>query len=225
MPGLNKGRVEGPARKRLKGRGMRRSWIRAVLLLAGAALIMTFTASTVTAKTPGGKLSKEEKALLDKAKEKGDKTVTLLVAAQLGQTKTVVDGLEALGATIRYRDDALGYVRADVPTDKVKEAFALSGVLASDIDALIPLPDPRPDGVSAVLAQPRAGCGDAAPERVHADPGHGCGPVRRRASRPGTAAASRSASSTPASRSTIRASRPPALARRRSSTGSPARIR
>ena len=129
-------------------------WIRAVLLLAGAVLTVALTAAAVPAKTPGGKLSKEEAALLQKAKTQGDKTVTLLVAAQLGQTKTVVDGLQALGATIRYRDDALGYIRADVPTDKVKEAFALSGVLASDIDALIPLPDPRPEGISPVLAQP-----------------------------------------------------------------------
>src|ERR687897_612477 len=137
-----------------KGRGMPRKVIRAVLLLAGAVLTLVLTAAVAPAKTPGGKLSKEESALLRQANPSGDKTVTLLVAAQLGQTKTVVDGLQALGATIRYRDDALGYIRADVPTGKVKEAFALSGVLASDIDALIPLPDPRPEAISPVLAQP-----------------------------------------------------------------------
>ena len=123
---------------------MPRKVIRAVLLLAGAVLTLVLTAAVAPAKTPGGKLSKEEAALLRNANVSGDKTVTLLVAAQQGQTKNVVDGLQALGGTIRYRDDALGYIRADVPTEKVKEAFALSGVLASDIDTVVPLPDPRP---------------------------------------------------------------------------------
>src|SRR5918994_2349377 len=136
---------------------MPRKVIRAVLLLAGAVLTLVLTAAVAPAKTPGGKLSKEESALLRQANASGDKKVTLLVAAQLGQTKTVVDGLQALGATIRYRDDQLGYVRADVPTDKVKDAFALSGVQASDIDTLVPLPDPRPENISAVEAQPAPG--------------------------------------------------------------------
>lgn len=143
---------------------MSRKLIRAVLLLAGAALTLVLTAAVAPAKTPGGKLSKEEAALLREAAVSGDKTVTLLVAAQQGQTKNVVDGLQALGATIRYRDDQLGYIRADVPTEKVKEAFALSGVLASDIDTVVPLPDPRPENISPVLAQPAPG---AATPRVN----------------------------------------------------------
>src|ERR687897_66222 len=144
-----------------KGRGMPRKVIRAVLLLAGAVLTLVLTAAVAPAKTPGGKLSKEEAALLRQANASGDKSVTLLVAAQPGQTKNVVDGLQALGATIRYRDDQLGYVRADVPTDKVKDAFALSGVQASDIDTVVPLPDPRPEDISPVAAQPAPG--DATP--------------------------------------------------------------
>jgi subtilisin family serine protease len=138
---------------------MRRSWIRAVLLLAGAALTLTFTAATVPAKTPGGKLAKEEKALLDKAKQSGDKTVTLLIAAVPGQAKTVVDGLQGLGATVGYRDDRLGYIRADVPTEKVEQAFQLAGVAAADIDQTIPLPDPRPEGVSPIVPYPAPGAG------------------------------------------------------------------
>lgn len=136
---------------------MSRKLIRAVLLLAGAALTLVLTAAVAPAKTPGGKLSKEEAALLREANVSGDKTVTLLVAAQQGQTKNVVDGLQALGGTIRYRDDQLGYIRADVPTEKVKEAFALSGVLASDIDTVVPLPDPRPEDIAPVAAQPAPG--------------------------------------------------------------------
>ena len=145
-------------------------WIRAVLLLAGAALTLVLTAAVAPAKTPGGKLSKEEAALLHKAIASGDKTVTLLVAAQLGQTKTVVDGLQALGATIRYRDDALGYIRADVPTDKVKEAFALSGVLASDIDARDPAAGPPAGGHLAGRRRSRHRALRRRAEPLHADP-------------------------------------------------------
>ena len=46
---------------------MSRKWIRAVLLLAGAVLTLVLTAAVAPAKTPGGKLSKEEAALLAKA--------------------------------------------------------------------------------------------------------------------------------------------------------------
>src|SRR5918994_70256 len=123
-----------------KGRGMPRKVIRAVLLLAGAVLTLVLTAATVPAATPGGKLSKEEAAALAKAAAKGDKEITLLIAARTGQTKSVIDGLEALGAKVRYRDDQLGYIRADVPIDKV-----------------IPLPDPRPQAGGFAVANTAPG--------------------------------------------------------------------
>jgi hypothetical protein len=136
---------------------MPRKVIRAVLLLAGAVLTLVLTAATVPAATPGGKLSKEEAAALAKAAAKGDKEITLLIAARTGQTKSVIDGLEALGAKVRYRDDQLGYIRADVPTDKVKEALAIGGIEASEIDQVIPLPDPRPQAGGFAVANTAPG--------------------------------------------------------------------
>jgi len=143
---------------------MRRNWIRAVLLLAGAVLTLVLTAAAVPASTPGGKLSKEERAALNKARAEGKSSVNLLIATQPGQAKAVVDGLQQLGAKIGYRDDQLGYVRANVALDKVEQAFALAGVAAADVDQLIPLPDPRPEGVSPILPYPAPG---AATPRVN----------------------------------------------------------
>jgi subtilisin family serine protease len=70
----------------------------------------------------------------------------LLVAAQPGATKQVAAGLQGLGAGIAYRDDALGYVRATVPTDKADAVPDLAGVQAVDVDDVISLDDPRPEG-------------------------------------------------------------------------------
>ena len=130
---------------------MSRKWIRAVLLLAGAVLTLVLTAATVPAAPPGGKLSKEERAAISKARAEGKSTVTMLFATQPGQAKTVVDGLQGLGAKVGYRDDQLGYVRAAVELDKVAQAMALAGVAAADIDQVVPMPDPRPDNISPIV--------------------------------------------------------------------------
>ncbi|HEV8687157.1 MAG TPA: S8 family serine peptidase [Gaiellaceae bacterium] len=127
------------------------------LLTAGAALTLVLAAATAPAKSPGGQLSKEENALLREAQAQGKDSVILLIATQPGQAKTVVDGLQGLGASIGYRDDQLGYVRASVAIDKVEQAFALAGVAAADLDRTIPVGDPRPEGVSPVLPQPPPG--------------------------------------------------------------------
>jgi Subtilase family/Bacterial pre-peptidase C-terminal domain len=116
----------------------------AVLTAAGAVLLL-LAAATAPAAAPGGRLSKEERAAIAKARAEGKDSVILLIATQPGQAKTVVDGLEGLGAKVGYRDDQLGYVRATVPLDKVAQAFGLAGVEAADVDEIIPLPDPRPE--------------------------------------------------------------------------------
>ena len=104
-------------------------------------------------------MSKEERAAVAQARAEGKDSVILLIAAQPGQAKTVADGLQGLGAKVGYRDDQLGYVRATVPVDKVQEAFGLAGVASADVDSIVPLPDPRPEGISPVAAQPAPGAG------------------------------------------------------------------
>ncbi|MFR9776299.1 S8 family serine peptidase [Micromonospora sp. MS34] len=93
------------------------------------------------------------------AREKGQKSVTLLVGAVPGQSATAAAGLTALGATILYRDDDLGYLRADVPTDRAERVNALAGVQTAEIDAAVPVPDPTPEGTQAVTPQPAPGAG------------------------------------------------------------------
>ncbi|HEX7745152.1 MAG TPA: S8 family serine peptidase [Micromonosporaceae bacterium] len=102
-------------------------------------------------------MSPTDKDRLADAKARGEKTVTLLVAAQAGQSVAVADGLAGLGATVQYRDDALGYLRAQIATDKAEQAAGLAGVQAAELDALTPLPDPRPEGQVNPTPQPAPG--------------------------------------------------------------------
>ncbi len=54
---------------------------------------------------------------------------------------------------MRFRDDDVSYIRAIVPIDKVEAAAQLSNIEALDLDEIIPLEDPRPEG--SVPAKPQ----------------------------------------------------------------------
>ncbi|NJP32680.1 S8 family serine peptidase [Micromonospora thermarum] len=99
---------------------------------------------------------------LAEARAKGDKTVTLLIAAKAGQARTVADGLTGLGAEIGYRDDDLGYLRVRVAVDRAEQVAKLTGVQTVEVDAVVELPDPRPDGSEAPAPQPAPGAGTPA---------------------------------------------------------------
>jgi len=90
-------------------------------------------------------LSTRDQKSLAEARFKGEKTVTVLIATQPGSAKNVADSLAALGGSVHYRDDALGYVRAVVPTGAVEAAAKLTGLQALNLDLVVPIPDPRPD--------------------------------------------------------------------------------
>src|SRR5439155_6845368 len=70
-----------------------------------------------------------------------------------GANSTVASGIASLGGTVRYREDQIDYIRATIPSGKVAAAAALRGVQALDVDAVIPLPDPRPDAQAAPTPQ------------------------------------------------------------------------
>ena len=120
----------------------------ACLLVVGAG-----TAPAASSAGGQGKLSKHERDLVIAAKARGTATITVMIAAKGGAAKTVAAGIEALGGSVGFTDEALGYVRARVPTDKVEAAAGLDGVLALDVDEVIPLPDPRPEGILPIIAQ------------------------------------------------------------------------
>jgi hypothetical protein len=126
-------------------------------------LISIFTLSlmipigTLAAPPAQSKLGKHDRALLAEARAEGRATVTLLIATAPGGTKQVADAIAAQGGAIRYRDNDLGYLRAVVATAKAEAAAAVAGVQSADLDEIIPLDDPRPDGQTVPTPFPAPG--------------------------------------------------------------------
>ena len=104
----------------------------------------------------GNKLSKHDRALLAEQRAEGESRTTLLVATNEGSAAAVAASLAALGGTIQYRDDLLGYIRVSLPLDKADAASKVDGITAVDVDELLPLPDPRPtdEGVGPAADPP-----------------------------------------------------------------------
>ncbi|MFZ3470191.1 S8 family serine peptidase [Streptomyces sp. 4.24] len=101
-------------------------------------------------KSADQKLGSADVELLQEAKSKGEKTVTVMVATAPGETQQVAKQLDAVqGASVGQTYDKLGYVRATLPTDQaegaLKAAAKLSSVHGIDLRHEIQLPDPRPD--------------------------------------------------------------------------------
>ncbi|HET7350389.1 MAG TPA: S8 family serine peptidase [Marmoricola sp.] len=122
--------------------------ITAISLAAGLS-IATVPASAAPGqpKPPGGPgLDKHDRALLAEAKADGEKRVTMLIAARPGQNAAAAEGLTDLGATVEKRDNEVDYLRVSVPISRVKQAANVAGVQAADLDEVIPLDDPRPEG-------------------------------------------------------------------------------
>ncbi len=98
-------------------------------------------------------LGKHDRELLATAMAKGASTVTLLIAAAPGKNTSVISGLKSLGAEIRKADGDVSYIRADVPTSKIEAAANLAGIVAADLDEIIPLYDPTPQGAEQPTPQ------------------------------------------------------------------------
>src|SRR5918994_5270043 len=131
----------------------------AVVLLAGA------TAFAGSNAAGGGGLSKHDRELLAQAEASGKDTVVLIIASKAGANRDVVRSIEAQGGSILNRDDSLGYVLARVATDKVQAIAALDSIEGIDLDEIISLEDPRPEG--SVTPTPQTPPGAATP-RVNA---------------------------------------------------------
>jgi Subtilase family len=117
--------------------------------------------ASAEAKAAPDKLGTPDARLLAKAKARGDKNVTMMIATAPGATEKVADQLDAAGASVGRAYDALGYVRATVPTGKADQAIAKAGKLPSvhaiDLRQVVKLPDPGPaaDSTKAARAQAR----------------------------------------------------------------------
>jgi len=124
------------------------------ILAIAIALSLTVPAGAALAGQNKGQLSKHDRELLATARAQGQSSIMLLIAAEPGAAGAVANGLAQLGATIRYRDDDLSYLRAIVPIDRAEAAAQLDGIQAANLDELIPLEDPRPDAGEGVDATP-----------------------------------------------------------------------
>ncbi|MFB6841145.1 S8 family serine peptidase [Streptomyces sp. NPDC056361] len=133
----------------------------AALVATGAAPVLASEAPDTTppvkASNPADKLGAIDAQRLTEAEAGGEKNVTVLVATAPGATEQVAGQLDAVpGASVGKQQDALGYVRATLPTAKaaaaIKAATQLSSVQSIDLQAEIPLDDPTPDAGAATAA-------------------------------------------------------------------------
>ncbi|HNV42232.1 MAG TPA: hypothetical protein PKM37_11655, partial [Ornithinibacter sp.] len=97
---------------------------------------------TLKKKASKDKLGQHDRQLLEKARSKGEKRVTILLATEKGATKGVAASVKANGGFTGMTNDRIGYVRATVPTSAVEKVAGLAKVLAVDLNESIPLPDP-----------------------------------------------------------------------------------
>ena len=133
----------------------RRIWRASAFWLTVSLVISAAVPITVSAVKPTEpKLGLHDEQLLSKARVEGRVTVTILVAAKGGAARQAEAAITSAGGTIRYRDAALGYIRADVPTASVVAIAANANVQAVDLDEVVPLPDPRPEGAAATVNRP-----------------------------------------------------------------------
>lgn len=121
-------------------------------LIASLVLALAVPASYATADPGNNKPSKKDRELVAAAVASGESTVTMLFATTKGATGPVVAALQALGASVRKEEVAVGYIRANVPTDQVDAAAKVSGVLGSEVDQVweIVLPDATDGGAAQV---------------------------------------------------------------------------
>ncbi|WP_327367447.1 S8 family serine peptidase [Streptomyces sp. NBC_01217] len=104
------------------------------------------------------KLGTADADVLAKAKAKGEKNVTMMVATAPGATEQVTKQLDAVkGSVLGRAYDKLGYVRATVPTASaeatIKAASKLSSVHGIDLEQEIKLDDPTPTADRAAGAR------------------------------------------------------------------------
>ncbi|WP_369144258.1 S8 family serine peptidase [Streptomyces sp. R44] len=133
----------------------------AALVATGAAPVLAAEAPATTppvkSSNPADKLGAIDAQRLTEAQANGEKNVTVLVATAPGATEQVAAQLDAVdGASVGKQQDALGYVRATLPTAKaaaaIKAATGLSSVQSIDLQAEIALDDPTPDAGAAAGA-------------------------------------------------------------------------
>ena len=98
-------------------------------------------------------LDKQDRARVAQAEAEGKPTVTLLVAAEKGKLDAATNDLKALGGVVESTEREVDYLKVTVPRDKAEKAAKLASVNAVDVDGLVALDDPMPEGATTPLPQ------------------------------------------------------------------------
>jgi subtilisin family serine protease len=98
-------------------------------------------------------LDKQDRALIVEAEQAGKDTVTLLVAAEDGKLDAAANDLKSLGGVVEATNPEVDYLKVTVPRDNAEKAAKLATVNAVDVDGLVQLDNPRPEGAVAPLPQ------------------------------------------------------------------------
>src|SRR5262245_21930811 len=123
-------------------------------VLIGLVLSFALITATPAAAQGGGQPSKRDRELIAQARAEGKSEVSLIIAAVRGQNNTVINGIAALGGDVDTSNTAISYIQATVPIDKAEAAFAIGGVESMGLDEVLPLEDPRPQGIVDPTPQP-----------------------------------------------------------------------
>jgi subtilisin family serine protease len=126
-------------------------------IIVGVLALSFLSPARAAPQSKGGGLSKYDRALLAEARMQGKANVMVLIASKRGQNKNVASAITSAGGTIRFQDDDVDYIRAIVPTARVETLAAHTSLEALDLDEVVPLEDPRPEGVVPVIPQPAPG--------------------------------------------------------------------
>ncbi len=128
--------------------------MRKLSLLVMLLLIAVLAVPVLGAQNDSGPgITGHDRELLAQAEAQGQPTVTLLVVAKPGRGPAAATAIAAKGATIRYQDDQLGYIRVVAPIGQAEAIAKLKDIQAVDVNEIIPLPDPDPEGTVAVIPQ------------------------------------------------------------------------
>ena len=98
-------------------------------------------------------LGKIDRARIAEAKAAGQTRVTLLIATRKGRQNEAASQLRALGGIVEKSNKRVGYLKVSVPIAKAETAGKVSAIFAVDVDGIIPLDDPRTEGMDNPLPQ------------------------------------------------------------------------
>lgn len=99
----------------------------------------------------GGKLGYTTQKQLKALPQQGN--VTLLIAAVPGQSNNAAAAITALGGRVMFKDDSIDYLRVVIAAGRASQVAALPSVRFVDLDEVLSIPDPRPDGAAPLIPQ------------------------------------------------------------------------